>query len=108
MPGAAHGVDRVDRVSHGSQQRLRVRQEGTAGLGEGHATAEPLEQRRAELGFQQLDAPAGRGLGQVQGGRTPGEAAAASNSEKCLHVIKLHKPSVSCIGVVQSMHWTNA
>ena len=68
VAGAAHGVDRVDAVPHRGQQRLRVRQEGLAGLGEGHAAAEPVEQRRAELGLQQLDAPAGRGLGQVQGG----------------------------------------
>jgi hypothetical protein len=39
-----------------------VRQEGTACLGQGDAPAEPVEQRRAELGFQQLDAPAGRRL----------------------------------------------
>jgi hypothetical protein len=66
--GAAHGVDRVDSVSHRGHQRLRVRQEGAAGLGEGHAAAEPVEQWRAELGLQQLDAPAGRWLGEVQGG----------------------------------------
>ena len=68
MAGAAHGVDRVDAVPHRGQQRLRVRQEGVAGLGEGHAAAEPVEQRRAEFGLKQLDTPAGRGLGQVQGG----------------------------------------
>jgi hypothetical protein len=39
-----------------------VRQERAAGLREGDAAAEPVEQRRAELCFQQLDASAGRGL----------------------------------------------
>jgi hypothetical protein len=40
----------------------------------------------------------------VQGGRSPGEAAAAGDGEKCLNVIEFHKQSVSCIAVVQSMH----
>ena len=83
---------------------MRVRQEGAAGLGEGHTAAEPVEQRRAEFSLQQLDAPAGRGLGQVQGGRSPGEAAAAGDGEKGLNVIEFHKQSVSCIAAVQSMH----
>src|SRR5205814_10309748 len=33
-----------------------------------HTVAYPVEQRRAEFGLKQLDTPAGRGLGQVQGG----------------------------------------
>jgi hypothetical protein len=88
---AAHGADRRDSVPHGGQQRLRVRQEGAAGLGEGRSAAEPVKQRRAELGLQQLDAAAGRGLGQVQGGRAAAEAAAAGDREERLNLIELHK-----------------
>jgi hypothetical protein len=91
VPDVAHGVDRVDPVPHRGQQRLRVRQEGAPGLGEGHAAAEPVEQRRAEFGLEQLDATAGRGLGQVQRGRSPAEPAAADDREERLDVIELHR-----------------
>jgi hypothetical protein len=50
-----------------------------------------LSNSGAELGLQLLDAPAGRGLGQVQGGRSPGEAAAAGDREKRLNVIELDR-----------------
>jgi hypothetical protein len=40
----------------------------------------------------------------VQGGRSPGEAAAAGDREKGLNVIELHKLSVSCIAIMRSMH----
>jgi len=97
VPDAAHGVDRVDSILHRGKDGLRVRQEGAAGLREGDAPAEPVEQRRAEFGLQQLDAPAGRGLGQVQDGRSPGEAAAAGDRQERLNVIELH--------VISILHW---
>src|SRR5215469_649265 len=42
VPGAAHRVDRVDSVLHRGEDRLRMREECTAGLGEGHASPEPV------------------------------------------------------------------
>ena len=82
--------DRVEAVSHAGQQPLGVRQERPAGLREDHAAPDPLEQRRAELALEQVEAAADRGLREVQDRRGPREAPAANDGHEGLDLIDLH------------------
>jgi hypothetical protein len=88
--GLGQRADGVDAVAHRGEQRLGVGQEGPAGLGEHHAAAEALEQRRAQLALQQLHAPADRGLRQVQERARARESAAADDRDERRDLVDLH------------------
>jgi hypothetical protein len=92
LPGA-QGGHRVEPVAHGSQQRLGVREKDAAGLGEDDAARDPLEQRRAQVALEEADAPADRGLREMEGGRGAREAAAPHDRHERLDVVELHRPS---------------
>jgi hypothetical protein len=67
-----------------------VGEKGAPGLGEDGTAADALEQRRAQLALEEVDAPADRGLGEVEGGGGAGEATASHDGHERLHVVELH------------------
>jgi hypothetical protein len=69
-----------------------VREKRAPGVGEDHAAADALEERRAQLPLEEVDAAADRGLGEVQGRGRAGEPAAPDDRHERLHVIELHGP----------------
>jgi len=86
---------RLGAVLQPGQRRLRVGQQGAAGLGQDHAAAHSLEERGAELLLQHLDAPADRGLGAVQALRRAGEAAAAGDRDEGFDLVDGHRDHYS-------------
>ena len=87
---AAQRPHRLDPVSHGGEKGLRVGEKGASGFGEDGPAADALEERRAQLPLEEVDAPADRGLGQVEGGGGAGEAASPHDGHERLHVVELH------------------
>ena len=72
--GAAHSGHRLEPVGYRREERLGVREERPAGISHDDAAVHPLEQRRAQLVLEELDAAAERGLREVEAGRRPGES----------------------------------
>lgn len=81
---------RLEAVSHAGQQPLGVRQKRPTGLREDHAAPDALEQRRAELALEQIEAAADRGLREMQNRRGPREAPAAHDGHEGLDLVDLH------------------
>src|SRR5262245_41993626 len=101
------GPDGVEAVAHGGQQGLRVGLERLAGLGEDHPARHALEQPRAQLTLEQLQASTHRGLGEVQDRRRPCEATTTDYGHELLDLVELHGPSAYLIAVPRCMHWTH-
>jgi hypothetical protein len=83
-------VDSLPRKRSRSQQKLCVRAECPAGVGNDQASPGARKQLYCKGLLQRFDAGADRGLADAQGFRGTMKAAESSHREKSLNLIKFH------------------
>src|ERR1035437_6183086 len=72
------------------QQRVGLRQEALAHIGQGHAAAGPVEKPGAQLIFQRLQLSADHGLLNVQGDRSLSQAAVSGDLTEQFELAQVH------------------
>ncbi len=98
----AHSGDGAARRLHLGQHTLGVRAQRATGLGEAHAPAHTLEQRRAELGLQAAHLLGERRLGQVKLARSGAERAVLGGGEEVRELLQIHRLSLEIMKMVKA------